>query len=55
MVSKEEYVLSRVKSVANRCAERNEKIKPLTLISLIEQWEFDYEIEKEYRPEVLKK
>ena len=55
MISKDGYVLSRVKSMAKHAAKENERIKPLTLINLIEQWEFDYDIEKEYRPEILKK
>lgn len=46
MLTKEEYVLARVKSMAIRKAKDNEKIKPLSLINLINQWEFDYEMDK---------
>lgn len=54
MISKEEYVLNRVKSLLHHKAKNNKRIKPLSLISVIEQWEFDYEMEKEYRSEILK-
>ena len=53
MIPKGEYVLSRVKALAVNKAKENERIKPLTLINLIEQWEFDYEMDKEYFPEQL--
>lgn len=52
MISKEEYVLKRVKSLAKYNNANNSKIEPSLLKSLIEQWEFDYEIEKKYRPEL---
>lgn len=46
MITKEEYVLIRIKSMVTRKAEVNEKIKPLSLLNLIEQWAFDYEMDK---------
>lgn len=55
MVSKEEYVLSKIIKLTIHKAKENKRIKPLSLLSLIEQWEFDYDMEKEYRPEILDK
>lgn len=43
--SKERYVLDRVKYFAEQKAKYSEKIKPLELLTLIKQWEFDYGIE----------
>ncbi|WP_405101769.1 hypothetical protein [Oceanobacillus sp. FSL H7-0719] len=53
MITKEEYALPRVKNYLYRKAESNEIINVKVLINLIEQWEFDYEMEKEYRSEML--
>lgn len=55
MILKEEYVMGRVKSLVDRNAQTDTNIKSKLLLSLIEQWEFDYDMEKEYRPEILKK
>jgi hypothetical protein len=54
MISKETYVLRKVKGIIDRYLNENDKISPSILKELIEQWSFDYEMEKEYRPEVLK-
>lgn len=53
LISKEEYILNELKCVADRYLKNNQNIDPLLLKELIEQWSFDYEIEKEYRPELL--
>jgi hypothetical protein len=55
VISKEEYVLNKVKMIVDYYVKENKEINPFTLKELIEQWSFDYEMEKEYRPEVLKK
>jgi hypothetical protein len=55
MISKEEYVLVRVKRLVERYSETKEPLKTSVFKELIAQWEFDYEMEKEYRPEVLRK
>lgn len=55
MISKQEYVSQRVKLYELLCAQENRTIKPEVLNELIEQWSFDYEAEKQYRPEVLEK
>lgn len=46
MITKEQYVLERVKLFTINKVKNNEKIKPLNLKYLIEQWEFDYEMDK---------
>ncbi|WP_226035698.1 hypothetical protein [Aquibacillus saliphilus] len=53
MITQEKYALQRVKVYCDWKAKNNEKIRPLALIELINQWEFDYQIEKDHRPEVL--
>lgn len=53
MISKEQYVLDRVKSYAQLCTMEKRKMRPATVTELIEQWSFEYEIEKQYRPEIL--
>ena len=53
MISKEKYVLAGIKVYVNHKFESNKPIQPSILKSLIDQWEFDYEMDKEYRPEVL--
>lgn len=53
MISKYEYVLVRVKNYTSRKVEENQKINAGVLQELIEQWEYDYDCEKEYRPEIL--
>lgn len=55
MISKEEYALNRVKIIVDYYLKENRKINPSTLKELIEQWSFDYEMEKKHRPEVLKR
>lgn len=55
VISIEEYVLNRVKVIVDYYVKENKEINPSTLKELIEQWSFDYEMEKKYRPEVLKK
>lgn len=55
MVTKEEYVLHRVKHCLNHHVDKNKNLKLESLQWLIEQWEFDYEMEKSHRPEVLRK
>ena len=55
VISKEEYVLNRVEAIVDYYVKENKEINPATLKELIEQWSFDYEMEKKYRPEVLKR
>ncbi|MCP1159301.1 hypothetical protein [Bacillus infantis] len=55
MISKDEYVLDRVRVFVSRYLKENKNIKPLVLDDLIDQWSFDYEMEKEFRPHVLHK
>lgn len=55
MITKEEYVLRSIISLAKHYLKTNEEISPSILLELIKQWDFDYEMEKEYRPEVLEK
>lgn len=55
MISKEEYVLERVKMYEQLCAKEKRTKNSEVLNELIEQWTFDYEMEKQQRPEVLKK
>lgn len=45
-ITKERYVLERVKLLTINKAKENKKIKPSNLKYLIEQWEFDYEMDK---------
>lgn len=54
MITKEAYVLNRVKSFVDYSNKNNEMIQPAVLNDLIKQWSFDYEAEKTHRPEVLK-
>lgn len=53
MISKEEYVLNHVKKIVNHYITASDELSPSLLNGLIDQWEFEYEMEKEYRPEVL--
>lgn len=55
LISREEYVLKRIKSATNHFIIKNENLNPDLLKGLIDQWEFDYDMEKAYRPEVLMK
>lgn len=55
MISKDKYVLDRVKKIVHHCVKENKSINSLVIEELIDQWSFDYDMEKEYRPEVLKK
>jgi hypothetical protein len=52
IISKEKYILNRVTALIK--STKGEKIDKNVLNELIEQWSFDYEMEKEYRPEVLR-
>jgi hypothetical protein len=52
IISKEKYVLDRVTALIQ--AKKGAAIDKQVLNELIEQWSFDYEMEKEHRPEVLK-
>lgn len=54
MISKEEYVLTSVKRILSQYDRLNTNLSSSDLLNLIDQWEFDYEMEKEYRPEVLR-
>lgn len=54
MLTKEKYVLNRVKGVLKNHVEKQRQYDIPLIISLIEQWEFDYDIEKAHRPETLK-
>lgn len=47
MISKEDYVLQKV------LLTLNSNFDPKSLNSLIDQWAFDYDMDSEYRPEVL--
>ena len=53
LISKEAYVLERIKSFVTYSNQQDKMINPETLNNLIEQWSFDYEAEKIHRPEVL--
>jgi len=53
LISRDEYVLNRVKVFLDWKAKINEKVNPLRLDTLISQWEFDYENDKQYQPEAL--
>lgn len=54
IISKDKYILDRVKQIVHHCVKENKSINSLVLEELIDQWSFDYKMEKEYRPEVLK-
>jgi hypothetical protein len=54
LISKEEYVRNRVKLATNLYKKNNKELTITQLNKLIKQWSFDYDIEKEYRPEILK-
>lgn len=53
MITKEEYVLKRIKLVVADALKKDKAISPATLNELMEQWAFDYDMDKEYRPEAL--
>ncbi|WP_226035693.1 hypothetical protein [Aquibacillus saliphilus] len=53
MPTQEKYVLQRVKIYCDWNKKKDNKINPEVLIDLIDQWEFDYQMDKTYRPEVL--
>jgi hypothetical protein len=55
LISKEEYILNQIKLTINAYLNKDQMINPIALDSLIKQWSFDYDVEKEYRPEVLMK
>ncbi len=52
-LTKEEYVLNKVKLLNMEYLFKKDNIDPYMLYELIKQWEFDYKMEREYRPEVL--
>lgn len=54
LIRKEEYVLRYVKFYVNHKLSEGEMINPKIIKGLIEQHEFDYDMDLEYRPEVLK-
>ena len=45
-MSKEKYVLDRVKMLVTDRINTDQMIKPCNLDELIDQWEFDYEVEE---------
>ncbi|WP_161805236.1 hypothetical protein [Sporosarcina globispora] len=47
--------MKRIKSTVNHHIEKKSKLNPDSLMNYIEQLEFDYDMEKAYRPEVLMK
>ncbi|WP_368900709.1 hypothetical protein [Oceanobacillus oncorhynchi] len=53
IISKSDCVLFHVKNYIAWKFEDNKSLHSKTLAELIKQWEFDYEMEKEYRPEIL--
>lgn len=53
IISKSEYVLFHVKNYVALKFKEKKQFDPKTLASLIKQWEFDYTMEKEFRPETL--
>ncbi|MET3508294.1 hypothetical protein [Halalkalibacter oceani] len=55
MISKYEYVMKRIMCSLNNYKYNKDKVDPELFKSLIEQWEFDYEMELSHRPWVLKK
>ena len=55
MVTKEQYVMKRVKSLIKHNLDKDTMINPITLNNLIGQWAFDYEMEKAHNPQALEK
>ena len=53
MLTKDRYVLRRVKYYVKHYQDIGKLIDPMLLNSLIEQWSFDYDMEKMHSPEVL--
>lgn len=54
MITKEQYILKRICRSLDCCTAKGMKVEPEQMKNLIDQWAFDYEMEKEYRPEVLR-
>ena len=52
-MTKEEYILKNIEALINYY--KDDSIKASDLSNLINQWSFDYDMEKKYRPEILKK
>lgn len=55
MITKEEYILNRTKFYVEKQLEQKKMINPEILNELMEQWNFDYEMELNYRPEILER
>lgn len=53
MLTKEAYVLKHTKVYLKYFVEENKQVNPLELKEMIEQWEFDYDMDNEYKPESL--
>ncbi|GAA0348204.1 hypothetical protein GCM10008931_44360 [Oceanobacillus oncorhynchi subsp. oncorhynchi] len=53
IISKSDYVLFNVKNYVALKFKEKKLFEPRALASLIKQWEFDYTMEKEFRPETL--
>lgn len=54
MITKEAYVLSKVQMVIKHYLDKDQMLNPMTLHLLMEQWSFDYDADREHRPELLK-
>lgn len=52
-ISKADCTLFHIKNYVTWKFEENKSLSPKVLASLIKQWEFDYEMDEEYHPEVL--
>lgn len=55
MLTKEEYILSRIRSFISFKMDDEESINPFAINELIEQWSFDYDMKREFRPHILEK
>lgn len=53
IISKADYTLHHIKNHVAWKFENNKSLDPKTLAEPIKQWEFDYEMDKEYRQEIL--
>ncbi|MGD6876883.1 hypothetical protein [Bacillus infantis] len=51
--TKEKYILKRIQNSLDYYITKEQTIEPDEMKKLIDQWAFDYEMEKEYRPEML--
>lgn len=52
MLTKEEYILSRIEALIKHYLKEGKNINHSSLLELITQWSFDYEMEKNAGKEV---